>query len=611
VFNYSWLNGVLPSDWLLANVCVIYKRHRAPRHLPKSYRPISLTSALVKLFERMILTRLIAFLDSRNFFSPFQSGFRKNHSTLDLIYRIIARIQDAFANRTHASIVFLDITAAFDRVWHVGLLYKLHHAGITGKAWRWLQAFLSNRQLRVVSNGSFSQWFNVSAGVPQGSILGPFLFLVFINDIPTLSHTVMAIYADDVAVWSTHDDPDLADFNLQSVLNLIFCWSKTWHVLFSIPKSVAMRFSRCRVCRSPPVLQLGDAALSYVKVIRHLGVLFNPRLSWAPQCNQVISQTAYMAHRVSRIITPTGPPPKLIRQLTRALVEPKMTYAWPLWQPPTAHHWSKLEAAVALPLRCSVGLPSSTHVPSVFAEFAVARPKLLFDAVALSFAHRVDCKLRVSDPNHPSHKLFKRQLRIAGFTKTNIPFAKFIKKVEFSWERELGLHFDHTHAECKSVAAFYTRTVSRNVTDLHAEESPVRYCRFAQHAEPPTYIISDSRPNAILRSRLRLNRHHFNELLYRAGGQSETPFCPSCPEMSESIDHVLLDCPQFFTQRQQLRDVLLSCDLPGLAMLGGINRSQAIDVITGDLSLVPSASRFSVLSATARFLQAINTVRPI
>jgi hypothetical protein len=181
VFNYSWSNGVLPDGWLLANVCAIYKRHRAPRNLPKSYRPISLTSAMVKLFERMILTRLVDFLDSRCFFSPFQSGFRKSHSTLDLIYRLIARIQSAFQNRTHVSVVFLDIASAFDTVWHAGLLYKLHRAGIQGKAWRWIQAFLSNRKLRVVSRGQFSQWFDVSAGVPQGSILGPFLFLVFIK----------------------------------------------------------------------------------------------------------------------------------------------------------------------------------------------------------------------------------------------------------------------------------------------------------------------------------------------------------------------------------------------------------------------------------------------
>lgn len=614
VYNFSWSHGVLPDEWLTAHVSAIYKRHRAPRNLPKSYRPISLTSALVKLFERMILTRLVAFLDSRRFFSPFQSGFRKEHSTVDLIYRLVARVQSAFANRTHVSVVFLDIASAFDTVWHAGLLYKLHRAGVTGKAWRWLKAFLSNRRLRVVSQGQHSQWFETSAGVPQGSILGPLLFLIFINDIPSLTHSVMAIYADDVAVWSSYEDPDLADFNLQSALNLIFSWSTRWHVLFSVPKSVAMRFSRCRVNRPLPTLRLGESLLSWVQSARYLGVLFNPKLSWAPQCNQVVSQTAYMAHRVSRIITTTGPPPKLIRQLTRALVEPKMTYGWPLWQPPTAHHWDKLQAAIALPLRCAVGLPSSTHVQSLLVEFAVASPKILFDAVALSFAHRVDVKLRSSDPDHPSAKLFARQQRIVGFTKTNMPFAKLALKISLNWEREIAPEFDHTHEDCKSVAAFYPRALAQNISELlfpASEQEPVRYARFVHHAEPASYILSETRPTAVLRARLRLNRHHFNEHLHHAGKQAETPFCPYCPSVSESVDHVLLECPQYHAFRQRLRDELIACDLPGIASFSDLNRAAAVDVITGDFSLIPRAVRQAVQSATATFLHAVHVVRSI
>lgn len=212
---------------------------------------------------------------------------------------------------------------------------------------------------------------------------------------------------------------------------------------------------------------------------------------------------------------------------------------------------------------------------------------------------------------HPSHAIFKRQQRIVGFTKTNIPFAKFIKKIEVAWERDVCSHFDHTHPDCKSVAAFYPRALAKNVTALHAEDQPVRFARFAQHAEPPGYILSDARPIAILRARLRLNRHHFNELLYRAGQQSDTPFCPSCSDLPESVDHVLLDCPRFLAQRQLLRDSLISCDLYGLAELGGLNRNQAIDVITGDLYVVPSSARATVLLATAKFLQAINAVRSI
>jgi hypothetical protein len=390
-----------------------------------------------------------------------------------------------------------------------------------------------------------------------------------------------------------------------------------WHVSFSVSKTVAIRFSRCHRLPAPSALRLGQSLLTWVTLARYLGLLFNPKLTWAPQCNQIISSTYNMAYKLSRIITSTGPPPKIIRQLTRVLVESKMTYAWPLWQPPSAHHWRKLEAAICLPLRCAVGLPASTHVLSVFVEFAIARPQYLFDAVALAFAYRVAVKLSSSNTPHPSHLLFKRQQRTVGFTKTNMPFAKCIKKIELDWESAICRDFDHTHADCKSVAAFYPRAVARNFSDLrkpsrHSEsDEPVRFARFANHGEPPMYLLSEPRPTAVLRARLRLNRHHFNELLYRAGQQVQSPFCAVCPSEPESVDHILLECPQFHAARQRLRAELMACDLLLLASLDPLNREQTVAAITGELSLVPLQHRPRVLSATATFLHTINSVRPI
>ena len=218
---------------------------------------------------------------------------------------------------------------------------------------------------------------------------------------------------------------------------------------------------------------------------------------------------------------------------------------------------------------------------------------------------------------HPSHVLFKRQQRTVGFTKTNMPLAKSIKKIALNWESEVCRDFDHTHADCKSVAAFYPRAVARNFSDLHkpsphsASGEPVRFIRFANHGEPPTYLLSESRPSAILRARLRLNRHHFNELLYRAGRQVQSPFCAYCPSAPESVDHILLECPQFHVARQRLRDELTACDLPLLASFHPLNREQTVAAITGELSLIPLQLRPRVLSATATFLHTINSVRPI
>jgi hypothetical protein len=164
LLNLSWSHGVLPQSWLRAHVCPIYKGHGAAYNLPKSYRPISLTSVLVKLLERMLLARLVPFLGNRNFFSRFQSGFRAGHSTLDQIYRLIDRIQSAFSSQSYVSAAFLDIVSAFDSVWHPGLLFKLFRAGVQSRAFRWIRAFLSNRELCVIFGNASSAWFPVGAG---------------------------------------------------------------------------------------------------------------------------------------------------------------------------------------------------------------------------------------------------------------------------------------------------------------------------------------------------------------------------------------------------------------------------------------------------------------
>jgi len=129
LYNHSWATGQLPAAWRHANVCPIFKGGGAPADAPKSFRPISLTSCIVKVFERMIYSRLVSFLDARGFFSRFQAGFRAHHSTLDQLYRLFDRVKLAFARTEYVTAVFLDVVAAFDSVWHEGLLYKLHRAG--------------------------------------------------------------------------------------------------------------------------------------------------------------------------------------------------------------------------------------------------------------------------------------------------------------------------------------------------------------------------------------------------------------------------------------------------------------------------------------------------
>jgi hypothetical protein len=364
----------------------------------------------VKAFERLVLERLVEFLDAKRFFSSAQSGFRQHHSTLDQLYRLISRVQEAFRRHEHVSVAFLDIVAAFDSVWHEGLLYKLHKAGISGRAWRWVKAFLSGRKFRVVSGGEQSDWFNVCAGVPQGSILGPFLFLVFINDVPVYCGVVVVLFADDIAVWPNYGGTR-GDRDLIKALDNILEWSLRWHMQISPRKSAAMCFSNQRTKPSPLRLWLGTRPLPWVQLFRYLGLLLTPRLDWEPHSLSVCKSALHAAYRVSRILTSTGPSPKIIRQLVHTLVIPIISYGWPLWCPPTDKLWSKLNTVVCFALRCAVGLPAFVQKLALLTEFGVVCPQLWRECSAIVFAHHVDCELGEHRPDHPAHQLFLAQRR--------------------------------------------------------------------------------------------------------------------------------------------------------------------------------------------------------
>ena len=206
IFRNCINNSTFPDLWKKSNICPIHKK--GDKQIINNYRPVSLLPICGKIFERLIFNSLFEYLEKYKLLSPHQSGFRANDSCVDQLLSIVHNIYTAFDEypTLESRGVFLDMSKAFDKVWHEGLIFKLKSMGICDALLDLIGSFLENRFQRVVLNGQTSEWLPVRAGVPQGSILGPLFFLIYINDLSIDIISTVKLFADDTSLFSISHD---------------------------------------------------------------------------------------------------------------------------------------------------------------------------------------------------------------------------------------------------------------------------------------------------------------------------------------------------------------------------------------------------------------------
>ena len=286
IFNLSWSSHSFPSIWKTSSIIPMHKMGK-PLDSPASFRPISLTSCVSKLFERIILSRLLFFLESNSILSPRQADFRPGRSTLDQILFLSQSISDGFNKPRPGSWTILstiDFSKAFDSVWHPTLFHKLISAGLPPCFARWTQSFLSDTRACVVYQNHKSRSFRVHRGVLQGSVLGPVLFSLFINDLPASlpSSVSCSLYADDLDIWSSSPSVPTGVEATQGALFRLERWSEYWCLPLNPSKCEASFFSvdPHQANLQPNLLLLGSR-LCFNSTPTFLGVTFNRTLSFS------------------------------------------------------------------------------------------------------------------------------------------------------------------------------------------------------------------------------------------------------------------------------------------------------------------------------------------
>ena len=247
LFSICWRYGVMPSSFRHGHVATLYKGEGEVND-PNSYRPICITSVVARVYERLQVQSMLNAMSRVNMPSPSQFGFTRQRSTHDAIYRLLSHITETIGAGTEpedfTSTVFVDISKAYDKVWIDGLLYKLHKMGITGNLYYMLRALLTDRTIQVVGDGKISIIHMLLAGVPQGFILAPFLFLIYIHDICQLPDDLMfpicmSLFADDIALVALKSGP-LALTSMQRALMSMSQYARKWKITFSSKKTNAI-----------------------------------------------------------------------------------------------------------------------------------------------------------------------------------------------------------------------------------------------------------------------------------------------------------------------------------------------------------------------------------
>ena len=358
IFQASLQQGEIPDDWRQANIAPVFKK--GDRSVAANYRPISLTSVCSKVLEHIIHSQIMKHLDTHQILTDQQHGFRKKRSCESQLILTVQDLASAMEENEQIDAILLDFSKAFDKVSHQRLAIKLHHYGIRGHLLEWIKSFLTNRCQRVMVEGQTSTPAPVTSGVPQGTVLGPLLFLIYINDLPLKVLSTTRLFADDSLLYRRIRSPEDARL-LQEDLDKLQVWEKEWQMSFNPTKCEVIRITKKR---NPiqSTYQIHGHDLTVTKAGKYLGITISNNLSWNAHVNATVKKAnnslAFLRRNLARC------PKDVKAQSYQTMVRPILEYASTSWDPYTVTNIQQLEAVQRRAARFVCGDYKTTSSPS-------------------------------------------------------------------------------------------------------------------------------------------------------------------------------------------------------------------------------------------------------
>lgn len=397
LFNLIWIRQQFPKKWKEAIIVPILKPYKIPSN-PKNYRPIALTCNICKLMEKIVSKRLRWYLETNNYISPWQYGFRQFRSTQDHLSNFVTKICDALIDNQFQITVALDIEKAYEMAWIFRLLRILEKKkNIRGNMLAFIKNFLSDRKIQVRVNQTYSDTTTIENGFRQGAVLSVILFLVDINDVfDYIPNPVKGrLFADDLTVSCTGKNLKLTAHLMQKTLDSLQIWSEESGFKFSRSKSEAITFGR-GYKKKDISLRLDDKDIKQVNHIKLLGLYIDEKLTWKVHIKKLVSECQKRINLL-KVISSTqwGADKQSLLLAYRALIRSKIDYKASLYDTAAAYRLKELDSIHNLALRLSVGAYRTSPIYSILAEteempLHLRRKEILLNTMIRAQAHTDD-----------------------------------------------------------------------------------------------------------------------------------------------------------------------------------------------------------------------------
>ena len=643
--NAVYRTGHVPVQWRNANICSLFKK--GSRTEPSNYRPISVTSVLARMVERLIQPRLLAMLEPQLHASQY--GFRPRRSTCDALSHVLQRIHYVTrVQKQRLPVVNLDLSKAFDRVNHDILLYKLHaQFGVSGQLWAFIKGFLADRVGRTVDGDIMSDWRPMTAGVPQGTVLGPVLFIAYNNDllnqISVHSFCEPIAFADDVTLvpYSPLAHPRNTRYNyshmtwaVQQACDIAHRWALRNRMQWNAAKSTLTVFRASKADRATrrdmefdathgPILpsdihpiSLAGVPLPVTPTVCLLGLTLSSTLDWQPHFESVLRKTRTATALVTRLVS-ARLSVKHATTLVNLCIRSVFSYGFCFWSP-TAAQCRRFDSCMALPLRRAMGLPISAHVSSVLSAAGVPCASAIWEHLVLRSVHRV-----IQLPHvHPARGVLQASANLP--LRTHMPAKarlvshhahKLLQSGHWGPPSTLQQLIDdptsHTRTHKQLYDCMMKRAYQHWMTDTrHPGGHYMKYTYLARSdgtVKRERSLDFDTPEHCHARARLRhtrtltlARRHH--EYTPNSAQFSDSDQCRSgdC-HVPETNTHVFLECPRFDSMRYALT-VQLSALLRGLPL-----SSLTLPLLTGHVPPTLPVKRLGKwFSLTAAYILAVS-----